>query len=350
MDLLVVGDVNADLVLRGGDIVPTFGQREQLVDHAELVLGGSGGIFAAGAARLGLEVAMVACVGDDALGRVMIEALRAGRRGRQRGRHGRPTRRPASASPSPAPDDRAILTAAGALGRLRAEDVPDELLDARAARARGLAVPAGRPRARAARAGRPRALELARHRLGPARGLGRAARRVRRAAAERRGGAAPGRPHRRRRRGGGARARRPAGRWSWSSSAPRARWPPTAARSRARRRRGRAVDSTGAGDSFDAGFLAARLDGADLDRRARAGMRVRRAEHARAGGTAAQPTLAEARALAMIVFVAGSPSIDRTHEVEALGRARSTGPPASSPSPAARRSTRRAPRTASAAR
>ena len=77
MDLLVVGDANPDLVLRGGDIVPSFGQREQLVDHAELVLGGSGAILAAGAARLGLDVAMVACVGDDALGRITLDALRA---------------------------------------------------------------------------------------------------------------------------------------------------------------------------------------------------------------------------------------------------------------------------------
>ena len=68
LDLLVVGDVNADLVLRGGDLVPAFGQREQLVDQAELVLGGSGAIVAAGAARLGLRVAMAGCVGDDALG------------------------------------------------------------------------------------------------------------------------------------------------------------------------------------------------------------------------------------------------------------------------------------------
>src|SRR3954467_7677951 len=78
MDLLVVGDLNADIVLRGGDVVPRFGQREQLVDDAELVLGGSGAIMAHGAAKLGLEVAMVACVGDDALGTAMIDALERG--------------------------------------------------------------------------------------------------------------------------------------------------------------------------------------------------------------------------------------------------------------------------------
>ena len=41
LDLLVVGDCNPDLVLSGGDLVPRFSQVEQLVDNAELVIGGS---------------------------------------------------------------------------------------------------------------------------------------------------------------------------------------------------------------------------------------------------------------------------------------------------------------------
>ena len=40
------------------------------------------------------------------------------------------------------------------------------------------------------------------------------------------------------------------------------------------------VDATGAGDSFDAGFIAARLAGDGLGARARARLRVRRAQHA----------------------------------------------------------------------
>ena len=124
LDLLVVGDVNADLVLRGGDLVPAFGQREQLVDHAELVLGGSGAIVAAGAARLGLRVAMAGCVGDDALGRAMLAALEgvdvsAVRVGAE----------PTGVSVGLArPGDRAVLTALGALAEFRAEHVPDALL------------------------------------------------------------------------------------------------------------------------------------------------------------------------------------------------------------------------------
>ena len=75
LDLLVVGDCNPDLVLRGGDVEPAFGQVERLVDEAELTIGGSGAIAASGAARLGLETALASIVGDDPLGRFMLEAL-----------------------------------------------------------------------------------------------------------------------------------------------------------------------------------------------------------------------------------------------------------------------------------
>src|SRR4051794_37438790 len=77
IDLLVLGDVNPDLVL-GGDVVPRFGQQEQLLDRADLVLGGSGAIVAHGAARLGTRTRLVACVGDDLLGRHVRDALAAG--------------------------------------------------------------------------------------------------------------------------------------------------------------------------------------------------------------------------------------------------------------------------------
>jgi sugar/nucleoside kinase (ribokinase family) len=75
MDLLVLGDANPDLVLHGGDVVPAFGQAEHLVDAAELTLGGSGAILASGAAKLGLRIAMCAVVGDDLFGRFVREQL-----------------------------------------------------------------------------------------------------------------------------------------------------------------------------------------------------------------------------------------------------------------------------------
>ncbi len=68
LDLLVIGDLNPDLIVTGGDMVPRFGQVEQLVESADLVLGGSGAIVASGAAKLGLSVGLCAVVGDDELG------------------------------------------------------------------------------------------------------------------------------------------------------------------------------------------------------------------------------------------------------------------------------------------
>ena len=73
-DLVVVGDLNADLILQG-DVTPVFGQVEKLVDDATLAIGGSSAITACGAARLGLRVAFIGKVGDDDLGSAMIAAL-----------------------------------------------------------------------------------------------------------------------------------------------------------------------------------------------------------------------------------------------------------------------------------
>jgi ribokinase len=73
-DVLVIGDANPDLLLTG-DAVPEFGQAETLVDRAELVLGGSAAIVACGLARLGVATALAATVGDDLYGGFVRDAL-----------------------------------------------------------------------------------------------------------------------------------------------------------------------------------------------------------------------------------------------------------------------------------
>jgi sugar/nucleoside kinase (ribokinase family) len=125
-DVLVVGDANPDLVLRG-DVRPRFGQVEQLLTGADLVLGGSATITAAGCARLGLRTAVLAAVGDDVFGRVVREALEA--RGVQLltvPTDGVPTG--LSVILSPPGEDRAILTLPGTIPALRPSDVTGELL------------------------------------------------------------------------------------------------------------------------------------------------------------------------------------------------------------------------------
>src|SRR3954453_8903458 len=74
-DVLVIGELNADVIVTGGDVAPVFGETERLVDDAVLRLGASGAIFACGAARLGLDVAYAGRVGDDALGQFVLGAL-----------------------------------------------------------------------------------------------------------------------------------------------------------------------------------------------------------------------------------------------------------------------------------
>jgi sugar/nucleoside kinase (ribokinase family) len=75
VDLLVIGDANPDVIVGPLTEPLAFGQHEQLVGTGALALGGSGAITACGAARLGLSVAIAARVGDDAAGRFVRDAL-----------------------------------------------------------------------------------------------------------------------------------------------------------------------------------------------------------------------------------------------------------------------------------
>jgi len=128
-DLLVVGDCNPDLLLVGGDVVPEFGQREKLVESARLVVGGSAAIAACGAARLGLDTAFVGAVGDDLLGTFMLDAL-ADRGVDVSGCVVDPAVPTGVTVAMVRGDDRAILTAPGAISALTATAIDRELLRA----------------------------------------------------------------------------------------------------------------------------------------------------------------------------------------------------------------------------
>uniref|UniRef100_A0AAU3GTU5 Carbohydrate kinase family protein n=1 Tax=Streptomyces sp. NBC_01401 TaxID=2903854 RepID=A0AAU3GTU5_9ACTN len=126
-DLLVIGDANPDIVLGPLDTPLAFGQREQLVETGLLTLGGSAAIMACGAARLGLKVAFAGRVGDDDAGRYVRSVLDA------RGVNTDALRLD-PALPTPLTTvltragDRAILTAPGTLHATTGDDVPEALL------------------------------------------------------------------------------------------------------------------------------------------------------------------------------------------------------------------------------
>jgi len=125
-DLLVAGEINPDLIL-SGDVEPAFGQVEKLVDSAALTIGSSSVIFACGAARLGLKVAFVGKCGDDVFGRFMLEEMaRSGvNTGQVKVINGGTTGLSVILNRG---TDRAILTCSGLIDSLTAEDVSDVLL------------------------------------------------------------------------------------------------------------------------------------------------------------------------------------------------------------------------------
>ena len=125
-DILVAGEINPDLVMRG-NVIPEFGQVEKLVESAELTVGSSSAIFACGAAKLGLKVGFVGVCGDDFFGRFMLEDMS--------------TREVDISNVIIHPggqtglsvilaqgNDRAILTHPGLIPTLTAEDIPSSLL------------------------------------------------------------------------------------------------------------------------------------------------------------------------------------------------------------------------------
>ena len=74
LDCLVAGDANADLLIDG--IAKLEFDKEKLATGMNLVLGGSSSIFAFNLARLGAKVGFVGVVGDDFFGTFVTERLR----------------------------------------------------------------------------------------------------------------------------------------------------------------------------------------------------------------------------------------------------------------------------------
>ncbi len=125
-DVLVAGEINPDLIL-SGDVTPAFGQVEKWVEDATLTVGSSSVIFACGAARLGLKVAFIGHCGDDLFGQFMLTEMRRRRVDVSHVKVHSEERTGLSVILNRG-EDRAILTYPGLIPALQAEDIPDALL------------------------------------------------------------------------------------------------------------------------------------------------------------------------------------------------------------------------------
>ena len=75
-DVITIFDICADLVMDLGATIPEFGRKEKIVSGYSLEMGGSGCIFACGSAKLGLKTTGVGYAGNDALGEIVVSTLK----------------------------------------------------------------------------------------------------------------------------------------------------------------------------------------------------------------------------------------------------------------------------------
>lgn len=122
--VLVVGELNIDIVLSGLASAPVLGT-EVLAQEMRMVLGSASAIFASGVARLGHPVGFVSKIGDDAFGRFCRDALlRAGISTDRLLLSSQPTGTTIVLS---TPADRALVTHLGAIADLGYDDLPSNL-------------------------------------------------------------------------------------------------------------------------------------------------------------------------------------------------------------------------------
>lgn len=125
-DVLVIGEINPDLIL-SGNVIPEFGQVEKLVHSAKLEIGSSSVITACGLAKLGLKVGFIGKCGQDMFGNFMLAEMTS--RGIDvSGVICSPSLSTGLTVILSEHHERALLTYQGAISALRSEDITVEML------------------------------------------------------------------------------------------------------------------------------------------------------------------------------------------------------------------------------
>ncbi|MBT2291143.1 sugar kinase [Paenibacillus albidus] len=124
--VVVAGELNVDIVVSGEEVVPEW-NREKIIDGFEVVLGSSSAITACALASLGLDVRFVSVVGDDDFGVFCRAELR--RLGvNTDGVTTLPGVKTGVTLSFTTPSDRGLLTYPGSIPLLTPAYIPDALL------------------------------------------------------------------------------------------------------------------------------------------------------------------------------------------------------------------------------
>ena len=124
---MIVCDTCVDLVLTG-NVRPQFHQVEQIVDDCSLQLGGSATIFGSQLGKLGDRVGAIGWVGQDLFGRFVLEQLRLAGLNTARLKPHTALKTGIGVALSEK-NDRAILTYMGTIDATRPSDLEEELLN-----------------------------------------------------------------------------------------------------------------------------------------------------------------------------------------------------------------------------
>jgi sugar/nucleoside kinase (ribokinase family) len=125
--ILVVGEINVDFVFKGCHAAPTLG-REVLADDFVMTPGSSSMICAMGLARLGNPVTFHGRLGTDASGKFCLQSLQDAGVDVSSLQPDHSLRTGVTASLS-TPRDRALVTFPGAMAELRTEEIEDKWLE-----------------------------------------------------------------------------------------------------------------------------------------------------------------------------------------------------------------------------
>lgn len=127
IDVLVVGDLNVDLIMNHINKAPQIGE-EQLAKNMDLTMGGSTAIFACNIAKLGSRVEFVSKLGDDSFGKFLLNKLKANNVGTNSIITDKSLRTGATVIFF-IEDDRMMVTYPGSMEHLTVEDISNKTLE-----------------------------------------------------------------------------------------------------------------------------------------------------------------------------------------------------------------------------
>lgn len=126
-DILVVGDLNVDLIMNKINKMPQIG-KEQRADEMHLTMGGSTAIFACNISKLGTKTGFMCKLGQDSFGRFLIQKIKESKVGTEY----------IIVDPDLSTgatiiffieNDRMMVTYPGAMEHLSADEISDEILN-----------------------------------------------------------------------------------------------------------------------------------------------------------------------------------------------------------------------------